>query len=344
MTLSSGERKKALLNHLIKSNPDFLLIENPFDALDVESVRLLKEHLEVLSKTISIVLVFNRKEDILSFISQVLTSKENGLELISTENYLHSDTAHFILKKKITIPNSLKEFQEIPNELIRFKNVDVSYDERKILNNINWTIKKGEFWELRGENGSGKSTLLTMINGDNPKAYGQDIEIFGKRKGSGESVWDIKQKIGYFTPAMMDLFDGNHSVLNMVISGLKDSIGLYIQSTELEIHLANEWLDLIDLSSKKALKFRDLNENEKRLVLIARAMIKQPPLLILDEPTVGLNDVDTLMFAQLINAIAVNSSTAILYVSHRKEKGLNPSFAFQLQPTENGSLGVVYSN
>ncbi len=344
LTLSSGERKKALLHHLISSKPDFLLIENPFDALDVASVQQLKSHLEELSKTISIVLVFNRKQDILSFIDTILVDNNKKALPVSKDVYLNEDKPIFNTVLEIAVPKSLKVFKDTPSELISFEKVNVSYDDRKILNDINWTIKKGEFWELRGENGSGKSTLLTMINGDNPKAYGQNIRIFEKQKGSGESVWDIKQKIGYFTPAMMDLFDGNHTVLNMVISGLKDSIGLYVQSTELEIHLANEWLQLINLSDKKAQKFRDLNENEKRLVLIARAMIKQPPLLILDEPTVGLNDENAFMFAQLINAIALNSDTAILYVSHRKEIGLAPSYVFQLQTSANGSVGTAHFN
>lgn len=341
LTLSSGERKKALLEHQLKSNPDFIIIENPFDALDVASVQFLKEHLENLSKSILIVQIFNRKIDILGFINEIITMQSGSLLYTSTEQFLKSIETSGINNSDLSIPKPYLLFDEIPNELIRFKNVSVSYGDRIIVKNINWTIKKGEFWELRGKNGSGKTTLLTMINGDNPKAFGQDIFVFGKLKGTGESVWDIKQKIGYFTPAMMDLFKGRHSALNMIISGLKDSIGLYKISSNSEVHLAEQWLGVIGLLDRKNDKYCNLNENQKRLVLIARSMIKHPPLLILDEPTVGLDDENAVLFAQLINKIASEGSTAILYVSHRKEKGLNPSHVFELVEGINGSEGIV---
>ncbi len=340
LTFSSGERKKALLNYLLQSNPEVLIVENPFDALDSKSVVELKEHLTKLSTTISFVQVFNREEDILPFVENVLVVDANSTRILTVEEFKNSNISQNIFWNK-KLPKALHSFENLSEKLIEFKKVSVSYGDKKIVNNINWTIKKGEFWELRGENGSGKTTLLTMINGDNPKAFGQQIYIFGKLKGTGESVWEIKNKIGYFTPAMMDLFNGNHSALNMVVSGLKDSIGLYVQSSNLEVHLAKEWLQLIGLLECQNQKFCNLSETQKRLVLIARAVIKRPPLLILDEPTIGLDDKNALLFAELINVIAKEGVTAILYVSHRKEKGLKPSHVFQLNPTEEGSFGVV---
>ena len=341
LTLSSGERKKALLAHQLKSNPDFISIENPFDALDVKSVQNFKEQLVELSKSIIVVQIFNRKQDILPFIDEIITLNAAEISVISKDDFLKLNEEQEVISPTISIPKPYQSFSEIPNELIRFKNVTVSYGNRVIVKNINWTINKGEFWELRGKNGSGKTTLLTMINGDNPKAFGQDITVFGKLKGSGESVWDIKQKIGYFTPAMMDLFKGGHSALNMIISGLKDSIGLYKVSSNSEIQLAEQWLRVIGLYHRKKDKYCNLTENQKRLVLIARAMIKHPPLLILDEPTVGLDDANAVLFAQLINKIAAEGTTSILYVSHRKEEGLHPNNVFELVEGTNGSEGVI---
>ena len=202
----------------------------------------------------------------------------------------------------ITLP--IHRNQAISNPLIQFNNVSVQYNEKAILKNINWEINRGDFWQLTGANGSGKTTLLTMLTGDNPKAYGQNIVLFGQKKGSGESVWEIKKKIGYVTPAMTELFNGRHSLEKMILSGLYDSIGLYKTPTIQEKIVANKWIDLIGLQSDKNTYFYQLPEEKQCLALIARAMIKHPPLLILDEPTHGLNDEMASLLITLINTIA----------------------------------------
>jgi molybdate transport system ATP-binding protein len=225
--------------------------------------------------------------------------------------------------------------------LVQFNNVSVSYEERCILKNINWQINKGEFWQLIGPNGSGKSTLLSMITGDNPKAYNQNLILFGRKKGTGETVWDIKAKIGYVNALMTHYFERRDTIENMVISGLNDSIGLYIKPSEVQIHLADEWLKLIGLYDQRKKVFVDLSAGKQRLVMIARAMIKHPPLLILDEPTTGLDDHDAMVFTTLVNKIAAETNTAIIYVSHRKESGLSPDFIYELLPNEEGSIGKI---
>ncbi|MBO6828651.1 MAG: ATP-binding cassette domain-containing protein, partial [Muricauda sp.] len=191
-----------------------------------------------------------------------------------------------------------------------------------------------------GPNGSGKSTLLSMITGDSHKGYGQDLTIFGQKKGSGESIWDLKQKIGYYTPAITDKFRGYHSLEHMIISGLHDSIGLYVQPTDSEIKLARQWLQLLQLEERKKEHFRDLSDGDKRLVMMARAMVKHPPLLILDEPTAGLDDASASLFVALVNKIAKESETAIVFVSHRKEPQLEPTFIYELYLGEKGSKGT----
>ncbi|WP_435137315.1 ATP-binding cassette domain-containing protein [Formosa sp. A9] len=341
LSLSSGERKKALLNHILKSNPDFLVLENPFDALDRESVSQLKQQLITLSKSINIIQIFNRQDDILPFTTCVLEF-DKTLQTTSISEYLNRKLNRNVISLTASdIPEPIKPQKTIQSPLIRFKNVTVMYSGQTILKDINWDINRGEFWELNGENGSGKSTLVTMMIGDNPKGYGQNLYIFGKKRGSGETVWDIKQHIGYFTPSMMDLFNGHHSAINMVISGLKDSIGLYKVPSDLEIDLAKQWLQLIDLADLKDTNYYYLTETQKRLILICRAMIKHPPLLILDEPTVGLDDYGASVFISLVNQIAQNTNTAILYVSHRQEPELAPSHTYVLKKTEHGSLGNV---
>ena len=246
--LSSGEQKKALLTYLLNQKPEFIILDNPFDNLDIASQKTLRTLIEKISSTISIVLLISRNRDFLSFIRNAVSLKDNKIELIEDIEYYLSNKTSTIETTTKSIPKPLSEYKLSSNELISFKNVTVRYEERVIVRDINWTINAGEFWQLIGPNGSGKTTLLTMINGDNPKAYNQDLTLFGRRKGSGETVWEIKQKIGYLTPAMTELFSTLHTLEEMIVSGFLDSIGLYKYPTDIQLRLANEWLGIIELS------------------------------------------------------------------------------------------------
>ncbi|MEJ2584309.1 MAG: ATP-binding cassette domain-containing protein, partial [Robiginitalea sp.] len=229
-----------------------------------------------------------------------------------------------------------------PSEiLVDFRKVSLSYEGRPILNDVTWRVKQGEFWELRGPNGSGKTSLITMITGDNPKVYGQPVYLFGTKRGSGESVWDIKERIGYFTPAMTDRFRGYHKTLHMLISGLTDSIGLYLRPTDRQIQLAGAWLQLLGMENRAEVSFQDLTEGQKRLLMCARAMIKHPPLLILDEPTAGLDAASAHLLVSLVQKMAHESKTAIVFVSHRREPGLKADYIMELLPGPKGSKAVV---
>lgn len=341
-SFSSGEQKKALLNYLLSKDPDFIILDNLFDMLDQKSHAHLLSRLNILSNRMTIIQIFRRKENILPFIKYVLRFHDNKISFSGTkESYelQFKNKKHFSTNS--VIPLAFTAFEAMDNPLIEFKNVSVKYDERNILNNICWEINQGDFWHLIGPNGSGKTTLLTMITGDNPKAYGKDLTLFGRKKGSGESVWDIKKKIGYVTPAMTVLFRGKHTVENMVISGLYDSIGLYKQPGSLERKLANQWIELMGLTDLKNNWFSFITEQQKCMVLIARAMIKHPPLLILDEPSQGLDDYNVSILTTLINKMARESQTTIIYVSHKKERGLDPRSTFELVPSKEGSTGSI---
>jgi molybdate transport system ATP-binding protein len=341
LSMSSGERKKALLNYLLETKPDFIILDNPFDNLDQDSQKQLKKVLAKISGYITIIQLISRSADLLPFVT----------------NFSRLDFSQFLVIKDLTniehqkrqvlnrdVPKALKHFNYSHQNLITFKNVSVSYEEKPILKNINWKIKKGEFWELAGKNGSGKTTLLSMVTGDNPKAYGQEIFLFGTRKGSGESVWDIKKNIGYFTPAMVDRFRGYHSLENMLISGLLDSIGLYIKPGEAQLRVAREWLALLNMENKKDSYFHDLSLGQQRLIMCARAMIKHPLLLILDEPTAGLDDASAALVVDLVNKMAAESHTTLVFVSHRKEPELKAPFTYELVCTSEGSVGKVVEN
>jgi len=340
-TMSSGEQKKALLNFLLQQDPDFIILVNPYDNLDVATQSQLKEQLQDIASNKIVVQLVSRLDDILPDTAHFFKLDGDNLQPYESTDAFWEENKTESTNFNGTIPPPLSPISIDLKELVSFKKVSVSFDGRKVLDEIDWTIKKGEFWQLIGPNGSGKSTLLSMITGDSHKGYGEDLTIFGQKKGSGESVWDLKQKIGYYTPAITNKFRGYHTLENMIISGLHDSIGLYVQPTDSEKQLAIQWLNLLNLKDRKNDHFRDLSVGNKRLVMMARAMVKHPPLLILDEPTAGLDDSSANLFVALVNKIAKESDSTIVFVSHRKEPQLDPEYIFELHPSEKGSKGVA---
>ena len=333
-SMSSGEQKKVVLQHLLSLKPGVLIVDNVFDNLDTAAQQSIKAALEKASSQTIFIQLFHRQRELLPFIETAVAVNQQHEVVPFEKNATVTNETRGQL-----IPAPLHHYAINSNELVRFADVSVSYDGRQVVQHINWIINKGEFWQLKGSNGSGKTTLLTMITGDNVKGYGQELYIFNRKKGSGESVWDIKRKIGYLTPAMTDLFSTRHTLEQMIVSGFVDQIGLYSVPTNMQQRAAFEWIQLLQLDHKARLPFNKLSTGEQRLALIARAMVKHPPLLILDEPLMGLDDANAAKVIQLINKLAAESTTAILYVSHQTEKGLEPQRVFELLKTDDGSIG-----
>jgi molybdate transport system ATP-binding protein len=195
-------------------------------------------------------------------------------------------------------------------------NTSVVYNGRKVLDGINWEVKKGECWSVSGHNGSGKSTLLSLVNGDNPQAFANEIYLFDRKKGSGESIWDIKHKIGYVSPELHHYFEQGISCFNVVASGLFDTIGLFRQISASQRKTVEGWMELLKIQSFSQRLFSRLSNGEQRRVLLARALVKNPPLLILDEPCQGLDDTVSAGFISLINDICVQLQKTMIYVTH----------------------------
>ncbi|GAL70681.1 ATP-binding cassette domain-containing protein [Jejuia pallidilutea] len=334
---SEGERKRALLNHILSRDvSDYLVLDNVFDCLDVETQSKIKTILKDISHKTKIIQIATRKRDFLAFIDTIYTVENNNLQLYDNVK-LSNPTSHFVK----TLPQPYKTEFKTFQYLVSLNNVSLSYKNKPILNNISWQIKSKEFWQLIGPNGSGKSTILSLISGDNPKGYMQDMTLFGMKKGTGETVWDIKKHIGFYSSEMLRGFKRKDTIESMIVSGFLDSIGLYSYPTDVQLKIAREWLELLNMHHIKDKSFHFLSSGHKRLVLIARAMVKHPPLLILDEPTNGLDDTDAQIFSELINKIAKESNTAIIYVSHRKEPHINPDFVYELIPQAKGSIGKL---
>lgn len=335
---SEGEKKKLLLDYIIRQNPDYIIVDQIFDHLDSQAQKFILEKITLLSQTKQIIQITSRQKDLLPFIRHFYIRNEkewvrtNALPDIKNTNYFSG-----------SIPPPLQQNHLEINPLVQFRNVTIRYGERTIVHNINWSIERHEFWHLTGPNGSGKSTLLSLINGQNSKAYGQDLTLFGRKKGSGETLWDIRKHIGYFASDMIRQHALSQSVERMILSGFHDSIGLYTAPTSLQKTLTEQWLTLLKMSAIQKQSFRLLSAGHQRLVLLARAMVKHPSLLILDEPTADLDDHDVLLFSEMLQKMSQETSTSILFVSHRKETGIHPRKIFELKPTEFGSIGIEHT-
>ncbi|MEO6718732.1 MAG: ATP-binding cassette domain-containing protein [Ferruginibacter sp.] len=339
---SSGEQKRALLKYILAKDPGFIILDNVFESLDISTREAILTQLKDISSRSIIIQILERKRDLLPFIENVyiyehgtITKKESGTE------FRQQPTSRPSTLFSLSVPPPLQNFPPVQNPLISMRDVSVQFGDRQILKDISWQINTGEFWQLKGPNGSGKSTILAMITGDSPKAYGQDIQLFGNKKGSGESVWSIKEKIGYFTPNMIRDFERQDSIEKMIISGFFDSVGLYIKPSDRQLFLADEWLKLIAMYDIRRQPFRLTPAAQQRIVMVVRAMVKHPPLLILDEPASGLDDESALLFTALVNKIAAETNTAVIYVSHMDEPGLLPQYIFELFPQPEGSTGRV---
>ena len=336
-TFSSGERRKVLLTYCLAQKPDYIIFDNPFDHLDLQSRTDLSHQLMELSKSISIIQLSSREESLLPFITKKGYVYDHSFFVSDTPEKVQNRQSHLASE----FPSSLLAFNQNYENIIKLDSVCIDYDDKPIITNISWEVKQGEFWQLIGPNGSGKSTLLSLITGENPKAYGQNITIFDRKKGSGESIWDIKKRIGHFSTNLAELFKRNHTVEQMILSGFFDSVGLYVKPSGLQQQKAIQWLETIHMQHLKDVYFNRLTLGQQRLVLIVRALIKQPPLLILDEPFEGLDQENTDLVAQLLNILIEQTQITVIYVSHTIEKSLAPSHIYELTPHKDGSFGRI---
>ncbi len=341
LSMSSGQQRKALLTHIISKKPHYIVLDDVYSSVDRDTQQFILEQLLLIKDSTILIQLFYRKHDVLDFIQTVFSiGNDNQLNQVQSLPQFNISGNSPYRFHQISLPHLFAETNLNIHPLVQLNAVSANYGEKPVLKDINWEIQAGEFWQLRGPIGSGKSTLLSMITGDNAKGYGVDMVLFGRKKGTGETIWDIKKQIGYFTPTMVQRFFHRDSVENMIISGLVDSIGLYVKPTDLQRHIAEAWLQILGPTFKNK-SFHSLSFGQQRILLVVRAMVKRPPLLILDEPTVGLDDENTELFLNMITAIAELRKIAIIYVSHRTEPELKPEKIFELIPGEDGSTGIV---
>ena len=316
--LSNGENKRLQLVKTLLHQPGILVMDNPFVGLDVAGRALLHSIINELASNGIHLIIITSKTEIPACITHLL-KLEKGKQVYSGVR----NKTDISVEEKIPSLIDEKDLDALPepdfpdfNIAIKMVNVNIQYGEKKILHQLNWEVRKGERWNLSGPNGAGKSTLLSLINADNPQAYANEIYLFDKRRGRGESIWDIKKNIGYVSPEMHLYFPFVSTCFEVVASGLFDTVGLFRQVNDEQEALAQQWLDIFKIKEVAQKQIQLCSSGQQRMALLARALIKNPPLLVLDEPCQGLDDKQTYQFNALVDQLCTHFDTTLVYVSH----------------------------
>lgn len=309
--LSSGEHKKLQLVKTLWLKPQLLIIDQPYTGLDVASRKNLNILLdEIVGEGVQLILISNDTE-LPACINRFAEIRDG--QLVQVDSIEVTST---ISKSSREVPSFLKQSPVYSaNQLVKMVDVNISYGDKQVLKNINWEVSAGEKWLLQGHNGSGKSTLLSLVNGDHPQSYANELYLFGNRRGSGESIWDIKQHIGLISPEFHWYFDATSSVFQSIASGFYDSVGLFQELPYSKVCQVDELIAYFGLTAERNQLLNTLPLGKQRLVLLARTIIKNPELLILDEPCQGLDQQQTQYFNQLVDELSANGMT-VIYVGH----------------------------
>lgn len=324
--LSSGELRKFQLTKALLSSPRVLVVDNPYIGLDAVTRDLLDRLLSKLTSlpNLQIVLVLSLFDRVPECITHVVpVNNRTILNKITRATYSGTlfgqvpDTDH-VSRKVTELPDNGSS--TVSDVVVNLNKVSIRYGDRTILKDLDWTIRKGEKWALTGANGSGKSTLLSLICADNPQSYACDITLFGRKRGTGESIWDIKQHIGYVSPEMHRAYLKNIPAIEIVASGLHDSIGLYKKMLPGQLSVCEWWMDIFGIRHLKSAPFLQLSSGEQRLALLARAFVKDPELLILDEPLHGLDTFNRCKVRAIIESFSGRPGKTIIMVTHYDEE------------------------
>ena len=319
--ISTGESRKTLLARALYHAPSILIIDNPFEGLDLESQAGFRQLLdELLATNLSILLLLQDPCELPDNITHIMTLEQGRItqqgpraEVIEQ---LSEDSP--LATQNLALPEALPRRYEVPEDqpLLSLKQVNVSYHDKPVLTDLNWQFEHGQHCHLSGPNGAGKSTLLSLISGDNHKAYGQDITLFGRKRGSGETIWDIKEKFGVVNTELQLNHINRMRVAEVVASGIYDTVGLYKNCQGKEREVVLQWLQFAGLDDLAKTPFGELSFGQQRLALLARAMVKSPLILILDEPCLGLDRAHRQQILNLVDQIAHHQRSHVLYVSH----------------------------
>lgn len=321
--LSNGETRRLSFATALIKNPKILLMDQPLTGLDKETRGDFGGMLSDIIASGIHILMSTHHDEIPFGITHVAILGENKISnadkaerikgVHQSMQFVNDVDPEFV--KRLLVKNSAFSFQKI----LEFKNTAVRYGDKQILDGINWTILPNEKWALKGENGAGKSTLLSLVLGENPQAYANEIWLFDRKRGSGESIWDIKKQIGFVAPELSRFFPPNQTCIKVVLSGLFDTMGLFKKVSQDQEKLAMDWLGLFHLENIANRLLSQVSLENQRFILLARALIKNPELLVLDEAAQGMDDLQRVRFRETVDLVCKILPVSMIYVSHYEE-------------------------
>ncbi|HLI92752.1 MAG TPA: ATP-binding cassette domain-containing protein, partial [Puia sp.] len=321
--LSNGENKRVQLAIAMLERPQILILDNPFLGLDAEGRSVLHTIVNHLAESGTQILLITSEREIPSCITHLARLEKGrwdwmgpraGFEPAPVPAQLFQPDAEIMTRLKDG--KSISDGDDAGEVVIDMRGVNIRYGDALILESIDWQVRRGERWNISGPNGAGKSTLLSLITADNPQAYANKIWLFGRRRGTGESIWDIKRRIGFVSPELHLYFDPGATCFEVVASGLFDTIGLFRTLSAGEEEAVMRWISVLSLQQLRSKRLVQLSAGQQRMVLLARALIKDPPMLILDEPCQGLDEWQTAYFTDVITVLCEGFDRTLLYVSH----------------------------
>ena len=331
LSLSNGESQRVHLARALCLPLHLLILDEPFTGLDATRRADFSKVLgRLMTGSLRVLLITTRVDELPPQTSHLLYLNDCRVATAGPRSKIldsHWTRSKRSTRLRIGRAHSMRTFAPDPEsgasmaaELVRLRNVTVKYGSATILREINWTIRAGESWALLGPNGSGKTTLLSLILGDNPQAYNNDVRVFGKQRGSGESIWRLKQRIGWVSPELQIHFDASATCFEAVASGFHDTIGLFERPTSRQRAAARHWLAQFELLDCAHEPLFSLSAGLQRMVLLARALVKNPRLLILDEPCQGLDGGHRAEFLKALNVLLERGALTTIYVTHRDEE------------------------
>ncbi|MCQ2203369.1 MAG: ATP-binding cassette domain-containing protein [Bacteroidales bacterium] len=325
--LSSGELRKMQIFRILLARPRVLVIDNPYIGLDAESRDVVNDLLGNISRNekIQIILVLSNPADIPAYIDKVIPIHAmDVLPVMEKEEFLADKALHdklFSIDFPGNLPSAAQRDAEKPYEnAVIMNKVHIRYFTKQILRDLDWTVRRGEKWALLGRNGCGKSTLLSLVCGDNPQAYANDITLFDCPRGTGESIWEIKSHIGYLSPDMHTYYQHDMPCIDVVATGFFDTVGLHRMPNDEQRRLALEWMKVFGADHLANKSFVKISYGEQRIVLLARVFVKSPSLLILDEPLHGLDVGKKKLAKDVIEKYCSTPDVTLIYVTHYRHE------------------------
>jgi molybdate transport system ATP-binding protein len=302
--LSNGQVKKIIIiKQLLDSIPKILLLDYPFEGLDLQSRIELRNFLDHLSYVHSIQLIVADHEhpQLPTSITKRLSIEKWGITNTNFAHTTHSPTESLI--------KYVEKVKNQPAPVVEFRNISIQYSDKVIVNKLNWKIGKGERWALTGPNGSGKTTLFSMIFADHPMAYSEAVFLFGQRRGSGESIWDIKKRISYLGPEQAHFLDYSMEQLKVIA---------YLEKVTSSKQKIDQLITYFQIESLLLRQLKQLSSGQLQLVLLLALFLDPRELLLLDEPFQFLDPQQKKAVTDYLHSFLDESITLIL-ITHYEE-------------------------